>query len=88
MTAAIQPDSALRPSLSLRLLLGVLAVGVGLACWLLWPEWRQNPDLSHGFFAPLIFLLLVRCDGQELLLLTGGAEDRVILRLAPRRDAP
>ncbi|WP_438483508.1 exosortase/archaeosortase family protein [Oleiharenicola lentus] len=26
---------------------------------LLWPEWQQNPDLSHGFFAPLIFALLV-----------------------------
>ena len=28
-------------------------------CVLLWPEWRHNPDLSHGFFAPFIFLLLV-----------------------------
>lgn len=26
---------------------------------LLWPHWRANPDLSHGFAAPLVFLLLV-----------------------------
>lgn len=28
-------------------------------CVQLWPEWRSNPDLSHGFFAPAVFLLLV-----------------------------
>jgi len=44
---------------------GALAIGVILAgmmaayCVQLWPEWRNNPDLSHGFFAPLIFGLLV-----------------------------
>ena len=43
----------------------VLAAGVALTglmlgyCAMLWPEWRQNPDLSHGFFAPLVFALLV-----------------------------
>ncbi len=25
----------------------------------LWPDWRQNPDLSHGLFMPLVFLLLL-----------------------------
>jgi exosortase len=25
----------------------------------LWPEWRHNPDLSHGFFTPVIFALLL-----------------------------
>ncbi len=25
----------------------------------LWPEWRHNPDLSHGLFMPLVFLLLL-----------------------------
>ncbi len=25
----------------------------------LWPEWQRNPDLSHGFFMPLVFLLLL-----------------------------
>jgi exosortase len=44
---------------------GALSVGIGLAglcmgfCGLLWSEWRHNPDLSHGFFAPPIFGLLV-----------------------------
>ena len=43
----------------------VLAVGFALTalvaayCAMLWPEWRQNPDLSHGFLAPLVFALLV-----------------------------
>lgn len=47
----------LPPSL---LALCLLLVGlIALYCVLLWPEWRQNPDLSHGFFAPLIFGLLV-----------------------------
>ena len=33
---------------------------LGLLVWAarLWPEWRTNPDLSHGFFAlPVVFLL-------------------------------
>ncbi len=44
---------------------GALAIGVGLVgliaayCIHLWPEWRHNPDLSHGFFAPLVFALLL-----------------------------
>ncbi len=44
---------------------GALAVCLGLTglalayCAQLWSEWRHNPDLSHGFFAPLIFALLV-----------------------------
>lgn len=29
-------------------------------CVMLWPEWLHNPDLSHGVFAPVIFLLLLR----------------------------
>ena len=35
-------------------------VALGLLVWAarLWPEWRTNPDLSHGFFAlPVVFLL-------------------------------
>ena len=40
----------------------VIALLLGLVTafsWLLWPEWRQNPDLSHAFFVPLLFLLLL-----------------------------
>jgi len=27
---------------------------------IVWPQWRHNPDLSHGLFTPVIFALLVR----------------------------
>jgi len=32
-----------------------------LAIWLrlLLPEWSRNPDLSHGFFTPILFVLLI-----------------------------
>lgn len=33
-------------------------LGAGLSA-MLWTEWRQNPDLSHGFLAPFVFVLLV-----------------------------
>jgi exosortase len=42
--------------------LAVGAVLLGLVAtysWLLWPEWQRNPDLSHAFFVPLIFGLLL-----------------------------
>ena len=39
--------------------LGLLAgLATGLTA-LLWPQWLHNPDLSHGLFMPVIFLLLV-----------------------------
>lgn len=28
-------------------------------CWVLWPDWQSNPDLSHGLFAPVLFVLLL-----------------------------
>lgn len=28
-------------------------------CVHLWPEWLHNPDLSHGLFTPVLFLLLL-----------------------------
>ncbi len=43
-------------ALAMSVALGALTLGY---CVRLWPEWRQNPDLSHGFFAPLIFVLLL-----------------------------
>ncbi len=37
-------------------LLGLLFLVITV---LLWPSWRQNPDLSHGLFMPALFLLLI-----------------------------
>jgi exosortase len=31
-----------------------------LFCWQLLPQWLHNPDLAHGVFMPVIFLLLLR----------------------------
>jgi exosortase len=52
-------DFAARLPASSRAVCGVLLLLVVAFCAWLWPEWRTNPDLSHGFFAPLIFGLLV-----------------------------
>lgn len=38
------------------LLLGALLVALSM---FLWPHWNENPDLSHGLFMPLLFLLLL-----------------------------
>ncbi len=41
---------------------GVLVLAglaVAALCVHLWPEWLQNPDLSHGLFAPALFGLLI-----------------------------
>ena len=37
-------------------LLGALAL---VLCAHLWPHWRHNPDLSHGFFTPLFSVFLL-----------------------------
>ncbi len=51
------PFSALNLAVRAALvLLGLLALALS---YLLWPHWRQNPDLSHGYFMPVIFLLLL-----------------------------
>lgn len=42
------------------LALGALTVAAVTAhCLHLWPEWGRNPDLSHGYFAPFVFALLL-----------------------------
>ncbi len=38
-------------------LAGVLAAAFSIH---MWPEWLHNPDLSHGLFTPVLFLLLLR----------------------------
>lgn len=40
--------------------LGLLLVLLATLTWLLWPHWSDNPDLSHSFFMPLIFGLLIK----------------------------
>lgn len=37
----------------------LVAAVIALSIWL-WPDWRHNPDLSHGMFMPLIFALLIQ----------------------------
>lgn len=39
-----------------KLTLGGLAAGMAALTLRLWPEWQRNPDLSHGFFMPVVFL--------------------------------
>ncbi len=63
-TATPQPSrvEVARPALTVLdrvnlLLLGVLVLGL---CIALWPHWSENPDLSHGYLMPLVFLLLAR----------------------------
>jgi len=36
-----------------------IAVLLTVQIALLWPHWVSNPDLSHGFFTPLVFALLI-----------------------------
>jgi exosortase len=52
-------------------LLGLLGA---LLTLVLWPHWRTNPDLSHGFFMPVVFgLLLVESrKGSPRFLGSGG----------------
>ena len=77
--SATTPHHACAPLGSLpaltRVNLAVLSVGmVGLAV-LLFPLWREGPDLSHGFVAPLLFLIL-------LAESRGGSQPRFIRRSA------
>jgi len=55
--------------------LGFLGAFTGALSVQLWPQWRGNPDLSHGFFMPVIFLLLLsesRTRGTRRYLPAGG----------------
>ena len=57
--APVRPAGSVRPPTAILALLTTLLVMVVFYCSRLWPEWGRNPDLSHGYFAPLIFLLLL-----------------------------
>jgi exosortase len=57
--AAPSPAPAVRSPAALVALAVTLVAAVAAFCFHLWPEWSNNPDLSHGYFAPLVFLFLV-----------------------------
>ncbi len=42
-----------------RAILLLLVAAVAALTVRLWPDWQHNPDLSHGFFMPLVFALLL-----------------------------
>lgn len=42
-----------------RLDLALLGAGAFALSFRLWGDWRHNPDLSHGFFMPVVFALLL-----------------------------
>lgn len=48
------------PPVAVVAVMVVLAGFVTAFAGLLWGEWRQNPDLSHAFFVPLLFPFLLR----------------------------
>ncbi|MFM8336484.1 MAG: exosortase/archaeosortase family protein, partial [Opitutaceae bacterium] len=39
--------------------LTALSLALAALTWHLWPHWRNNPDLSHGYFVPLLFAVLL-----------------------------
>jgi exosortase len=42
-----------------RLEVLLLALGAASLTLLLWPTWVHNPDLAHGFFLPIVFVILL-----------------------------
>ncbi len=59
MSPAPAPPPPARPGPAILLVLVMMLGAVAAYSALVWPEWRRNADLSHGLFAPLIFLLLI-----------------------------
>lgn len=73
-TGSFAPAFSRLPLLAKLNLVALTAGVIGLSLRL-WPAWRHNPDLSHGLFMPLIFLLLVhesRAHGTARYLQPGG----------------
>ncbi len=52
-------SALVRLALPGKIALALLAFGVIALSVRLWPQWRHNPDLSHGLFMPVVFLLLL-----------------------------
>ncbi|MCW5549912.1 MAG: exosortase-associated EpsI family protein [Opitutaceae bacterium] len=54
-----------RLPLTVRANLGLLGLIVAAVTAVLWPHWRGNPDLSHGYFMPVLFVLLLHESRQR-----------------------
>src|SRR4051812_5972133 len=60
VTAAMPSRLATKPIAGAGMFaLGALALAAAGLCVRLWPEWRHNPDLSHGMFMPIVFVVLL-----------------------------
>lgn len=73
-TPAFPPSTRRPPGDAIAIAVVLLGLIAGF-CWLLWPEWRQNPDLSHAFFVPFLFVLLLwesRREGTPRWMPPGG----------------
>ncbi len=74
---SISESLASRPLLpGAKLSLVLLAVIAAAVTVMLWPQWRHNPDLSHGLFMPIVCLLLLheaRTHGTWRFLPAGAA---------------
>ncbi|MSU48155.1 MAG: exosortase/archaeosortase family protein [Opitutus sp.] len=74
--ATVAPAGPLgRVSMPGKLAIAGLAIGMVALSTRLWPLWRHNPDLSHGMFMPVVFLLLLHegRSGPARFLPPGGA---------------
>jgi exosortase len=69
------PPNTSRPPGDALAICALLTGLIAAFCWLLWPEWQTNPDLSHAFFVPFLFALLVwesRRQGPSRWMPPGG----------------
>lgn len=59
---------------------GLTALGLLSLAWRLWPEWQNNPDLSHGFFALPIVVALWRRAREDISVSRGlGAGGQLVV---------
>lgn len=57
--APTQPSAIGRLNLAGRISLAAFGAALVALSLRLWPEWRHNPDLSHGLFMPMVFAILI-----------------------------
>lgn len=81
-TPDVAPLMAAFKERSARFIACPLVVALAFCIWRFWPEWAGNPDLSHGFFTPLIFIVLLkqsRRQGPHRWLATGQSTALVLM---------